>query len=248
MALSAPFLSEFIDLKRSGALDGAQRVVEIGAHQLTNCFLQAKRELEEIYALYGARQPFLGEPKWAGSLNGFELLHSDAPSSQSFWTSLGLSYAAVEYQGHRGAIALDLNRDSVPAELRGSFDFLVNAGTTEHIANQDNAFRAMHDLVAPGGLMWHGVPAGGNMTHGFFNYTLKFFWHLCRENEYQIVKLRILPFGGGPVHPDVVQSNARWGGRDNYAAVPAEVCDLFILAILRKPADRPFMTALDLPT
>src|SRR5207244_461624 len=119
--------------------------------------------------------------------------------------------------------SLDLNRDAVPRKLRGRFDLLVNAGTTEHVANQDNAFRVMHDLTASRGLMMHTVPGGGQMTHGLFVYTPKFFWHLCRENGYEIVKLRMSPFGVGPAHPDVVQSNARWGGCNDYPALPAEI-------------------------
>jgi len=248
MALSGAWIRELIELKRTGALDGARRVVEIGAHQLTNSFLQAKGELDELYALYAVPRPDLGDPKWAGTLNRSELLHAEAPSSQPFWTSLGFTYAAIEYGGHRSAIALDLNRDAVSFRLRGRFDLVVNAGTTEHVANQDNAFRVMHDLAAPRGLMMHAVPGGGQMTHGLFCYTLKFFWHLCRENDYEIIKLRMAPFGIGPPHPDVVQSNARWGRRDDYPPLPAEIADLGILAILRKPAARRFVTPLDLPT
>jgi SAM-dependent methyltransferase len=247
MALSAGWIHELIELKRTGALDGARRVVDIGAHQLHNSFLQAKNDLDELYALYGVPQPFLGNPKWAGALNGFELLHDEAPPSEPFWTSLGFSYAAIEYGGHRGAISLDLNRDAVPFRMRRRFDLVVNAGTTEHVANQENAFRVIHDLAAPGALMIHSVPGGGEMTHGLFCYTLKFFWRLCRENEYEIVKLRMAPFAAGPAHPDVVQSNARWGGANDYPALPAEISDLGILAILRKPANRRFVTPLDLP-
>lgn len=247
MALGRAFLSELIELKRTGALDGATRLVEIGAQQLANCFLRAESELDEIYALYGATRPSLGTPVWAGSLNRIDLLHPDAPSSEPFWTSLGFAYTAIDYGGIRGAVGLDLNRDIVPPALRGKFDFLVNTGTTEHVANQDNAFRVIHDLVAPSGLMLHAVPSGGMMTHGFFSYNLRFFWHLCRENEYVVIKLLMAPFAVGPVHPDVLQSNEKWGRGADHPAFPAEIWDLSILAILRKPADQPFRTPLDVP-
>jgi hypothetical protein len=215
---------------------------------MTNDFLRATGDPTELYSLFEARPPFLGRPIGTETLNGFELLHPEAPSSKPFWESLGFSYAAIEYAGHRDAISLDLNRDAVPPALRGQFDFLINTGTTEHVANQDNAFRVCHDLVAPGGLMLHAVPGGGNMTHGLFNYTPKFFWHLCRENGYGVIKLLIAPFGRGPVHPDVLQSNATWAKGADYPPLPAEIEDLSIIAILRKPDDRPFWTPLDLPT
>jgi SAM-dependent methyltransferase len=247
MGLDRGFLLELIELKRAGMLDGVTRLVEVGDQQLTNCFLGANSDLDEVYALYDMPRPFLGDPRAGGILNGRDLLHPDSPSSRLFWTSLGFSYAAIEYETRPAVIGLDLNRDSVPPALRGNFDFLVNGGTTEHVANQENAFRVIHDLVAPGGLMLHIVPGGGLMTHGLFTYNLKFFWHLCRENHYTVIKLRISPIGAGPAHPDVLQSNATWAGRDNYPDLLAEIPDLSILAILRKQTDRPFATPLDLP-
>jgi hypothetical protein len=244
MGLSRPFLAELIELKKAGALDGLSRVVEIGAHQLTNDFLRATDDIAEIFQLYGRSPGELGEPIGNETLNGAELLHRDAPFSAPFWRGLGFDYAAIEYGGRHGVIALDLNCDTVPPELAGRFDLAVNAGTTEHAANQENAFRVIHDLVSAGGTMIHTVPGGGYMTHGLFCYTLKFFWHLCRENDYRIIKLQIAPFGSGPPHPDVIDSNARWGDR-RYPGLPAEIADLGILAVLRKQHAAPFRTPLD---
>jgi cyclopropane fatty-acyl-phospholipid synthase-like methyltransferase len=56
---------------------------------------------------------------------------------------------------------LDLNHDIVPEDWRSRFDLLINAGTTEHVVNHDNAFRVMHDLVKVGGFMIHEVPVAG---------------------------------------------------------------------------------------
>ena len=104
---------------------------------------------------------------------------------------MGFSYNAVEYGGHRGVTSLDLNRDHVPYRLRSSFDLVVNAGTTEHVVNQDNAFRVMHDLTKVGGVMMHEVPAGGMLTHGVVSYNPQFFWLLCRDNNYEVIDLTV---------------------------------------------------------
>jgi hypothetical protein len=45
-----------------------------------------------------------------------------APSSREFWTSLGFQYAALDFDGHRDSVAIDLNRDLVPEEFANTCD------------------------------------------------------------------------------------------------------------------------------
>jgi hypothetical protein len=62
---------------------------------------------------------------------------------------------------------------------------VTNFGTTEHVANQLNALRIMHELAAPDGVMIHRVPSQGGFNHGLVNYTPKFFGMLARNNNYR---------------------------------------------------------------
>ena len=73
----------------------------------------------------------------------------------------------------------------MPAELKGRFGLVTNFGTTEHIANQLNAFKVIHDLAAVHGVMMHHLPAQGMLNHGLVNYNPKFFWMLARSNGYK---------------------------------------------------------------
>ena len=75
--------------------------------------------------------------------------------------------------------------DQVPEGCRGKYRLVTNYGTTEHVANQLNAFKIIHDLTAVGGLMVHSVPAQGMFCHGLVNYNPKFFWMLARSNGYK---------------------------------------------------------------
>jgi hypothetical protein len=179
MGLGLSFLRDLITLKRSGEIGNAGRVVEVGAQQLADNFLEATDELDELYALFGRRRDHLGER----SGTAFE---AKAPPSAPFWTSLGFEYMAIDYGGHRNSISLDLNRDRVPRRLRGAFDLVINTGTTEHVANQDNAFRIIHDLAFDvGGIMYHEVPGGGMGDHGLISYHPRFFSRLCDCNGYR---------------------------------------------------------------
>jgi len=118
-------------------------------------------------------------------LNGRELLNQNAPQASMFWKWLGFSYKAIDIDGTPHSIPLDLNYDEVPFKEQGNYQIVTNYGTTEHVANQLNAFKIMHDLVSVDGLMIHNLPAQGMHNHGLVNYNPKFFWLLARSNGYQ---------------------------------------------------------------
>jgi SAM-dependent methyltransferase len=246
MGLSNVFLNDLCELKARNALDGFSSVIEIGAQQLSNAFLRSNDLLSRCYQVFEKREVALGEAIDSPTVDGLEWLSEQNPSSRHFWNSIGFQYASVEFDGHRDSIALDLNRDSVPKRMRNAYDLVVNTGTTEHVANQDNAFRVIHDLCKPGGVMFHELPAGGMMTHGLITYTPKFFWNLCRENDYQILFLRVDGYPGISVPSDVRSSNMQFAGADD---IPSEmtVPDFAVRAALRKTHDSAFITPLDLP-
>jgi len=56
MGLGLGFLRDLTTLKRSGVLEGATRVVEIGAQQIADSLLEAPAELDELYRLFGRQR------------------------------------------------------------------------------------------------------------------------------------------------------------------------------------------------
>lgn len=249
MGLSLSFLNIMLGLKRAGTIERLTQVIEIGAQQLSNEFLHASSKLDELYHLYGRPRIQLGDGDYQGMRGSIEHQPADAPASRLFWESLGFTYAAADFGGHRASIAIDLNRDRVTDDLRGRFQLVVNAGTTEHVANQDNAFRIIHDLVCIGGIMIHFVPAQGMMMHGLFNYNPKFFWHLCRENGYEVLELTAGSDGlAMPVPNEVIDSNTHYANVISEQPLKAGqlVSDFSIVAVLRKLNDEGFVTPMDL--
>src|SRR5262245_25910253 len=122
MGLGQAFLWDLIELKRSGALNGAKNVIEIGAQQISDKLITAP-ELPEVYDLFDCRVPPILESVGANNFT------DAAPDSLPFWSALGLKRTAIDIEGE--ALKLDLNRDRVPFTLRGAFDLIVNTGTTE---------------------------------------------------------------------------------------------------------------------
>jgi hypothetical protein len=110
---------------------------------------------------------------------------SNCRSSADLWRALGREIVSLDVVGSGPDFHyFDLNTDSVPNELRARFDFVTNVGTSEHVLNQYNTFKVMHDLTRRGGIMVHAIPTAGFSNHGFFHYNMKLFWRLSKVNIY----------------------------------------------------------------
>jgi len=120
----------------------------------------------------------------------------------------------------------------------------VNTGTTEHIANQENAFRVIHDFARVGAVMYHEVPVC-MFGHGLINYSPKFFLQLFRQNLYEPLFIRTHAWESAAIPRYVRAMNRKWGRGQTFNF--EGVKDITITAALRKVVDRPFVTPLDLP-
>lgn len=165
----------------------------------------------------------------------------------------GFRYESIDIaRGYRTRI-VNLNRAALPADMVGAFDSVINFGTTEHILNQMNAFKAIHDATKPGGLIWNQVPSVGYTDHGYFTYTGRFFFDLAGHNRYEIADM----WFNGPAGPEDLFAAVR-----SYRAVfpalerrlgrigtdqrettlaAAQIPTIGIAVIYRKVHDAPFM-------
>jgi hypothetical protein len=111
--------------------------------------------------------------------------------------------------------------DSVRDEDKNAYCLTVNGGTTEHLIDQENAFRVMHDLTKVGGLMLHQVPFLGSIDHGFFNYNPNFFTALARFNSYDILGIWLCPGGTYSLIPwsDAMVKNLKASVNPDYYAI-----------------------------
>jgi hypothetical protein len=113
---------------------------------------------------------------------------------------------------------------------------VVNAGTTEHVANQMNAFRIIHHLVRVGGIMYHELPAGGLIDHGLVGYQPKFFNMLANFNGYEALYIRFTAWGPAKI-PEYLRKQNPYGGDT--------VIDCSIRVALRKLHHLPFVCPFD---
>ena len=247
MGMGASTLPLLMKLKQQGHIANGSAVIEIGAQQLDDSFIKATRDIAATGRLFGATTP---PPAfaWTGARSDTNLL-AGAPLAREFWTWLGLDYASIDIDGSPGSIPLDLNHDEVPAELVGRYDIVTNFGTTEHVANQLQSFKIIHDLAAAGAVMLHVLPAGGTPNHGLVSYNPKFFWMLGRSNGYKIAFMTMGQSDRDAGLPDdLVEFLALYEpqAKSEFAAYTMPVTS--VVVALQKVFDTPFVAPFDVPT
>jgi hypothetical protein len=245
--MGASVLPLLMKLKRQGHIANGSAVIEIGAQQLDESFVGATEDIAATGRCFGVTS---SPPSFArsGPRSDTNVL-AGAPLAREFWTWLGLNYASIDIDGSPGSIPLDLNHDEVPAELVGRYDIVTNFGTTEHVANQLQSFKIIHDLAAAGAVMLHVLPAGGTPNHGLVSYNPKFFWMLGRSNGYKIAFMTMGQSDRDARLPDdLVEFLALYEpqAKSEFAAYTMPVTS--VVVALQKVFDTPFVAPFDAPT
>lgn len=183
MGLGPNILALYHQLRQLGVFEGVTDVVELGSQGV---WCPDRRLLVGLFEAFGRPVPPENELTPYISANG-----SGQAPSRHLHEALGFRYTCVDFDANFGSIPLDFNFDTVPAEHRNRYGLTTNYGTTEHLINQYNAFKMVHDFTKPGGLMLHALPFTGYMEHGFFNYQPNLFEALAKYNSYRTLGIWI---------------------------------------------------------
>ncbi len=175
MGVGPGILSLYSRMQRDGLFTDIRRVMELGNQTLyCNNYPQA---LADVF-------------------NAFDVAPTDAQETRRLsngqpikflFERLGIEYFCIDVDSSDVALRLDLNFDACPDNHRGQYQFVTNHGTTEHLLNQYNSFRVMHDLAATGALMLHALPFLSYVDHGYFNYQPNLFIDIARANDYELL-------------------------------------------------------------
>src|SRR5262244_3308132 len=172
MGLGPPVIELYRQLKLQGALEGVAEVMELGSQDF---WCPQKNLVTALCKAFGRTEV---DPVLLNTSNA-----SQQPA-RLLYEALGIKYGCVD---------MDLNFDAVPAAHKGKYGLITNHGTSEHIMNQYNVFKAMHEFARPGGIFVHAVPFTVHLEHGFFNYQPNFFEALARYNSYETLGLWVGP-------------------------------------------------------
>jgi hypothetical protein len=249
MAIGNAAIELLIKLRAAGYLQPGSAIIEIGAQQLSQSLLLELDRVAYLGSLLGVDRPLPFAPPQTQSESDEDWEILTAPFARDLWHWLGFRYAAIDIDNSPNSIPLDLNFDAVPAEAKGKFALVTNFGTTEHVANQLNAFKIIHDVTALNGLMIHEVPAQGMFNHGIVNYNFKFFWQLARSNGYKFIYADFTPDREPSAFPDNIEeflsasTLATARQLQDYRAV-----DAGWLVVMQKTLDIDFVPPIDVNT
>jgi hypothetical protein len=227
MGVGPGVLSLYAQLRRDGLLTGANRMLELGSQVLV-CRENQQAVLDVLMA-FGVAPLDLNEVR--------RLAHG-APARE-LMEALGFEYSCVDLNGAHNAYIWDLNFDACPPEHCARYQFVTNHGTSEHVFNQYNSFKMMHDLTQEGGLMLHAVPFLSYVDHGYFNYQPNLFIDLARANGYELLGIWI--------NPDPMLAHLIPWERGIEARLQIRSNDVLILVLYRKAAGVAFAVPLQSP-
>jgi len=240
-------------LKHHNLLKTGDSVLELGSQQINNDVIEHLESVNSLAKLFNV-VPFTQKFHWNIKdtkylESGMQHLPENAPFTKELYEHLGLKYACVDIDDHPHSIKLDLNYDSAPENHRGRYALVTNLGTTEHVMNQLNAFKLIHDLTDRNGTMVHSLPFQGFATHGLVNYTMKFFWLLIQSNQYRIMDVDISSWEKTYM-PEEIVKYAKNNSRiftDKQHVDKVKFQDTGMTLVLQKCHDAPFVPPLDAP-
>ena len=112
--------------------------------------------------------------------------------AKEIYLSLGVEHISIDLNGEDGAIPIDLDKP-VPVIFLNQFNVITNYGTIEHINNQFQVFKNVHDMCKQEGIMIHVLSPTGNWPgHCRYYYSEKFVRELARDCGYKIFNYKIL--------------------------------------------------------
>lgn len=136
----------------------------------------------------------------------------DRGPAEPFYRKLGCGeYVTIDGNG-KATVLADLNLP-LPDKL-GPFDLVTNFGTTEHVFDQAQCWRTIHELTKAGGYIAFEQPSQGYEDHGLYN-----------------------------LHPGLIKDIAYANGYTfEHFETPDTPRGKLIRAVMRKPDDREFAT------
>lgn len=173
MGTSPDNLDKIIELHKGGHFKTPAVIADLGCEQVYEDAVESSRR----FLTYFGRSVPEGHPA---------LLTKNSYTGHLF-KAAGFNYRSFDVVEAPFCERLDLNTDIAPRDLRGRCDLVFNFGTTEHVMNQFNSMRIMHDLAKPGGLIYTLFLMNGYHWHGIVRYTPRFIDFLISGNNYEVL-------------------------------------------------------------
>jgi hypothetical protein len=184
---------EYLSEKGHFAKPGC-RILDVGAQNLYNATIESIRSLVQKHGR------ITDDAEFCIAAHNLSYYSTPRPNERTAYISELLDLTDLQYMAYDICPAprtniLDLNHTQLPERLHGTFDVVLNMGTTEHVFNQLNSYQFIHDAMATGGIAFHQLPSIGWINHGYFTYHKVFFDGIINANNYEVLDLWYNPAG-----------------------------------------------------
>lgn len=177
MGLGIAQVISILELYKLGYLKDKSNVLDIGSQELhlkkndlKNLCAQTKMDISKIDS-YPDIDMYPSKPRC---------------SSKYLWESLGIKeYNSIDINEEHGSLNHDLNLPFEKKDYFNKYDIVTDIGSCEHVFNVPEAYKTIHKITKPGGLIIiHQAKIGGN---GYYQFDRFFFESLAAANQYKIV-------------------------------------------------------------
>ena len=128
-------------------------------------------------------------------LNNHNNFFDGIKTAKEFYTRSGYNHTSFDWNGQNGSIPIDLTL--LTNSFNKQYDLITDHGTSEHVHNQYNLFKNLHNWGNVGCIYVHCVPLHGDEhkqylnyefpPHGDYEYSSKFWEELSKENGYELI-------------------------------------------------------------
>ena len=144
------------------------------------------------YAIVGNAQHFndiFTKHGWNNRLDYDGLRLSD----EQLFSALGFEvFEAMDCSDYEGAdLVYDFNDPDVPVRYNEKYDYILDAGTLEHIFNLPNALKAVFQMLKSGGTFFFNQPVFIGHNHGLYGLSPCLFHEYFRVNRWRINSFRL---------------------------------------------------------
>lgn len=239
-------LQKLDELRRNGLLAPRCSVLDIGS---SNLYSATPDELRAFLSHYNAsadaaKLKMMADGSYFGPKGGINCTFVG-----ELMDLCGMSYLSFDIANGYRTMAFDLNSEQVASTLSGSFDLVLNFGTTEHVMNQHNAMRVIHDAAKVGGYIIHEVPCIGFSDHGYVCYTPRFFFDLAGYNEYEVISFSYgTPVDGNELTKLIHDYAGYFPALESFRPIDYQPKDIPLRIVLRKVKAAPFRTPMERST
>ena len=109
--------------------------------------------------------------------------------SKDYFESLGIKHLSFDITGKQGSISVDLGTEL--KEHWNQFEIVANFATSEHVKDEYNCFKNIHNFCKIGGSIAHAIPRENSWPgHCYHYYSAEFFNELALACGYEILILR----------------------------------------------------------